>query len=183
MPQAAPKLEPFDPAPFIQAQSGLRTPDRPYGELAVRLFGGRTIRKAVAFASACSREGVSHVVAGLATELTRVGHRATVVDGKTGFDDAPVFAGSTGERSLPLWDRHDVSGCLLVDCGSHEQSLGVLTLARRVDGIVLVVEAGRTSKYQVERAAKLIEEAGGNFLGYVLNKRRYPIPGWLYRLL
>jgi Mrp family chromosome partitioning ATPase len=48
---------------------------------------------------------------------------------------------------------------------------------------VLVVEAGVTNKDQIERAARVIRETGGTLLGCVLNKRRYPIPGWLYRLL
>jgi len=40
----------------------------------------------------------------------------------------------------------------------------------------------RTSKSQIDRAAKLVNETGGKLLGFVLNKRRYPIPRWLYRL-
>jgi capsular exopolysaccharide synthesis family protein len=58
-----------------------------------------------------------------------------------------------------------------------------LLIARQVDGVVVVVEAGKTSR-QVGLAAKLaIERAGGRLLGVVLNKRRYFIPGWLYKHL
>jgi Mrp family chromosome partitioning ATPase len=183
MPQAAPKLEPFAPPVDVQAENGPGAPDRPYAELAFRLLGGRTTRKVIAFASASSREGVSYVVAGLAAELARIGHRATVIDGNTGFDGTSILRAPGAEPALSFYERHETSGCLLVDCGSLEQSLGVLTVARRVDGTVLVVEAGRRSTHQVQRAAKLIEEAGGTFLGCVLNKRCYPIPGWLYRML
>jgi len=183
MPKAALKLEPFTPAPAVRSENGLRTPDRPYAELALRLFGGRTTRKVIAFASANSGEGVSYVVAGLAAELARAGQPATVLDGKVGLDGGAILAVPGGERSLSLYERHDSSGCLLLDCGSLEESLGVLTVASSAEGVVLIVEAGRTPKHQVERVATLIEEAGGNFLGCVLNKRRYPIPGWLYRML
>jgi hypothetical protein len=29
----------------------------------------------------------------------------------------------------------------------------------------------------------MLEQAGGSFLGFVLNQRRYPVPDWLYRRL
>jgi Mrp family chromosome partitioning ATPase len=52
-----------------------------------------------------------------------------------------------------------------------------------VDGVIVVVEAGKTSR-QVARAAKqAIELAGARILGVVLNKRHYFIPGWLYKHL
>jgi capsular exopolysaccharide synthesis family protein len=58
-----------------------------------------------------------------------------------------------------------------------------LLIARQVDGVVVVVEAGKTSR-QVALAAKLaLERAGARLLGVVLNKRRYFIPGWLYKHL
>ena len=56
-------------------------------------------------------------------------------------------------------------------------------LSGQVDGVVLVIEAGRTPRWRIEEARGLIQEAGGRTLGVVLNRRRYPIPGWLYRLL
>ena len=71
----------------------------------------------------------------------------------------------------------------LVDCPSLGVSSDATTLAPIVDGVAIVVEAGRTRRDQIQRAQKLIEQAGGNFLGFVLNQRRYPVPGWLFRKL
>jgi hypothetical protein len=72
---------------------------------------------------------------------------------------------------------------VLIDCPSLRVSADATTLAPIVDGVAVVVEAGRTRREQIHRAQKVIERAGGNFLGFVLNQRSYPVPGWLYRRL
>lgn len=56
-------------------------------------------------------------------------------------------------------------------------------ICSRVDGVLLVLEAGKTRRQVAIRAKKELEEAGGKLLGVVLNKRRYYIPGWVYRRL
>jgi hypothetical protein len=72
---------------------------------------------------------------------------------------------------------------VLVDCPSLKVSSDATTLAPMVDGVAAVVEAGQTRRDQIHRTRNVIEQAGGNFLGFVLNQRRYPVPGWLYRRL
>lgn len=62
----------------------------------------------------------------------------------------------------------------------HPESL---VLSRWADGVILVVEAERTRKRTALWARQQIETAGGNLLGVVLNKRRFHIPDWLYRML
>jgi len=56
-------------------------------------------------------------------------------------------------------------------------------LSSKVDGVVLVAEAGRTRRKVVIKAKKDIKASGGNLLGLVLNKRKYHIPEWLYNRL
>ena len=56
-------------------------------------------------------------------------------------------------------------------------------LCAKVDGVVLVIEAGKTREQVAVRAKKELEEAGGKVLGVVLNKRKYHIPGWIYKRL
>ncbi len=51
----------------------------------------------------------------------------------------------------------------------------------KLDGVVLVVEAGKTKRPVALRAKKIIEDAGGRILGTILNKREYYIPEWLYK--
>jgi protein-tyrosine kinase len=52
-----------------------------------------------------------------------------------------------------------------------------------VDGVVLVVRAGRTSREAVLQAKKRLQLAGARLLGVVLNDRTYPLPEFLYRRL
>jgi len=53
----------------------------------------------------------------------------------------------------------------------------------KVDGVVLVVNAGKTRRQVALRAKKELEEAGGKILGVVLNKRKLRVPAWIYRHL
>jgi protein-tyrosine kinase len=50
-----------------------------------------------------------------------------------------------------------------------------------VDGVVVVVHAGKTKREIVQRALASIASFGGNVLGIVLNRKRYYIPGYIYR--
>jgi hypothetical protein len=72
---------------------------------------------------------------------------------------------------------------IIVDCPSLATHGDALTLAPVVDGTVLVVESGRTTKDQLLRAERSIEFAGGKLIGSILNKRTYPVPEWLYSKL
>ena len=56
-------------------------------------------------------------------------------------------------------------------------------ICNKVDGVVMVVESGKTRKQVALRAKRDIEQAGGTVLGVVLNKRKYHIPKWIYRRL
>jgi protein-tyrosine kinase len=56
-----------------------------------------------------------------------------------------------------------------------------IVLSRKADGVILVVEAGRTRRRAGLWAKQQIEDAGGKILGVVLNKRKFHIPNWLYR--
>ena len=56
-------------------------------------------------------------------------------------------------------------------------------ICSKVDGVVLVVEAGKTREQVATRAKKELEEAGGKVLGMVLNRRKYYIPEWIYKRL
>lgn len=72
---------------------------------------------------------------------------------------------------------------VLIDCRSLRVSAEAAVLSASVDGVAVVVEAGQTRRDEIRNAQRTIENAGGKFLGFVLNKRRYPVPEWLYRRL
>jgi Mrp family chromosome partitioning ATPase len=56
-------------------------------------------------------------------------------------------------------------------------------LAPLVDGVSIVVKAAQTRRGQIQRCQRMMESAGGNFLGFILNQRQYPVPNWLYQRL
>jgi capsular exopolysaccharide synthesis family protein len=56
-------------------------------------------------------------------------------------------------------------------------------LVPRVDGVILVVQAERTSIDDAQRAQRTIEEAGGRLLGAILNRQREYVPARLRKLL
>ncbi|CAN5228072.1 N/A [soil metagenome] len=72
---------------------------------------------------------------------------------------------------------------VLLDCEALKISDIAALFAPAVDGTVIVVEAEKTRKEEVQNALNTIETAKGNLLGCVLNKRRYSIPQWIYSRL
>ena len=58
-----------------------------------------------------------------------------------------------------------------------------MALAGLVDGSILVVEAESTRAPVAAESRRLIEASGGLVIGAVLNRRRFYIPNFLYRLL
>jgi len=56
-------------------------------------------------------------------------------------------------------------------------------LCDKVDAVILVVKHGGTRREVVKRTKDIVVRAGGRILGVVLNRRRYPIPDFLYRRL
>ena len=72
---------------------------------------------------------------------------------------------------------------VLIDCRSPVVSSDAITLAPVIDGVALVVKAAQTRRRQIQHCQEMIASAGGNFLGFVLNQRQYPVPDWLYRRL
>ena len=58
-----------------------------------------------------------------------------------------------------------------------------LSLGKYMDGIILVVEAERTRREVILKAKEILQKEGNPIVGVVLNKRRYHIPGFIYRRL
>ena len=58
-----------------------------------------------------------------------------------------------------------------------------VALAKKVDGVILVVEAEQTRWEVAQSAKERLEDGRVNILGVVLNNRKFHIPGWIYRRL
>jgi capsular exopolysaccharide synthesis family protein len=70
---------------------------------------------------------------------------------------------------------------IIIDCPPVMGDRGSLILPSLCDSIILVVEAGKAKVEVAQRAKALLEERGIDILGVVLNKRKQPIPGFIYR--
>jgi protein-tyrosine kinase len=72
---------------------------------------------------------------------------------------------------------------VLIDSPPITESQEALSLCRKVDGVVLVVEAETTRWPVAVKAKEEIIKNGGNMIGMVFNKRRYYIPKFIYKRL
>jgi Mrp family chromosome partitioning ATPase len=95
----------------------------------------------------------------------------------TDWDSRPEYRATCLEALLSDFDY------VLIDCPATGNSSDATTFASVVDGVAVVVKAGQTRRRQIQRSQQIIESAGGNLLGFVLNQRKYPVPSWLYSRL
>jgi Mrp family chromosome partitioning ATPase len=70
---------------------------------------------------------------------------------------------------------------VLIDSPSFAASPDGIAISRRVDGVVLVLEAEKTRWPVAENLIEQIRKNDGNILGIVFNKRRFHIPEFLYK--
>ena len=84
--------------------------------------------------------------------------------------------------TLTIWKKlKEKFDLILVDSSSDTNTYESISLSANVDGVILVVEAGKTRRQIAENIKKKIQASGGLILGVVLNKRRYYIPACLYK--
>jgi capsular exopolysaccharide synthesis family protein len=82
---------------------------------------------------------------------------------------------------LSLWRRE--YNFVIFDTPPLAEGSAEMGLTQLADGVILVVEAERTRWEVVQRAKEMLTKAQVDILGVVLNKRRFPIPEWLYKTL
>ena len=86
-------------------------------------------------------------------------------------------------RRALLETLRDLFDYLVIDCPAVDASPDVTQLATLVDGVLLVVSAGRTTRHQILQAQQIIENSGGKIEGCCLNRQTSPTPRFLNRLL
>ncbi len=87
--------------------------------------------------------------------------------------DSPHFAPLVKE----LGNQFDL---VVFDLPAADRVSCVFRLAGLLDGVVLVMEAQRTSWEVARRVKEVLHCGGARLLGAVLNKSRDDLPGWLY---
>lgn len=97
--------------------------------------------------------------------------------------DETVSLFSTERFNLLLSSAREIFDYIILDSSPIALFPETRILSAKVDGVILIIEAGKTRRQAALRAKKEIEGSGGVFLGSVLNKRKFYIPKWLYRRL
>ena len=77
-------------------------------------------------------------------------------------------------------ERYEI---ILLDSAPVLRSSHTRLLLPKSDGVIIVVEANETRLRNLEKLVRHLYTEGATLLGSFLNKRRYVIPGWLYRIL
>lgn len=72
---------------------------------------------------------------------------------------------------------------VVIDMPALSETSSAFRLASLCDGVVLVIEAEQLRWEVAQRAKEELVNSNANLLGAVINKRRFPIPAWLYRTL
>jgi succinoglycan biosynthesis transport protein ExoP len=97
---------------------------------------------------------------------------------------AGVAQGQFSSRlSLLLIEGRREFDLIFLDCPSFRASTLAGELDRCVDGYVAVVAAGMARRQNIEQMEAVLQESHAPLLGYVLNRRRYPVPQWLHRMI
>ena len=108
-----------------------------------------------------------------------------------GFDLVTVGSQRGGDIRQPLFhsermrlffrqaaEKYDY---ILVDSSSILEAPETSIIGSYMDGIVLVIHAGKTKREVLKRAMLMVEKLNGKFIGSVLNKKKYHIPEFIYR--
>lgn len=72
---------------------------------------------------------------------------------------------------------------IVLDGNSIYGASDSVLISKIFDGIILTVECEKTKWDVVQQTVKKIEQFNGNILGIVLNKRRYYLPKFIYKLI
>lgn len=72
---------------------------------------------------------------------------------------------------------------VLLDCPSLRSSTLALELAPCVDAYIGVVAANGARKQNIDDLLSQMAASSAPALGYLLNRRHYPVPSWLYKIL
>ena len=92
--------------------------------------------------------------------------------------------GNFAARLCPWLDRaRQEMDLILLDCPSNIESTLGSEVEPCVDGYIAVVSAGQVRKVAVEQLTVHLSDRRVPVLGYLLNRRTYPVPRWLHRLI
>lgn len=104
-----------------------------------------------------------------------------ITSGQPAEEPSRLLNSSRLKEALAEWNR-EYSYVLFDSCPVLNYADAVI-LSHLVDGVVLVVQAGKTRWEVVRRAQDTLNNAKAVVLGVVLNRRQYVIPKLIYKRL
>lgn len=98
-------------------------------------------------------------------------------------DVDPAFIQIHLQRVFPklVEEAAAVYDTVIFDAPAIASSPETAPMCPYVDGVVVVVQAGKTKREIVQRSLDSIARYDGNVLGVILNRKKYYIPGFLYK--
>lgn len=90
---------------------------------------------------------------------------------------------TTPQFDALLWTVRSKFDIVLVDCPPITDSTVGPRLSQMADGVILMVDAGKTRWQVIQNQMREFQMNQGNVLGVILNKRKYYIPNIIYRWL
>ena len=87
------------------------------------------------------------------------------------------------EMELRLTELRDQFDYVLIDSPPASQYADALALGAMTDGVVLVVDSESTHRDAARRTTRNLHAAKVRMIGAILNKRSYPIPHFIYRMM
>ena len=114
-------------------------------------------------------------------QKTRLNNLSVITCGKPCSNPSSVF--ESNSLDFHIEEMKAQADWVLFDSPPINSSDDSITLAGKVDGVVMVVEAEKTRWEVAESAKQRIESGKGTILGVVLNNRHFYIPEWIYKTL
>ena len=99
---------------------------------------------------------------------------------RLGPGERPLLA-LGGDRLQSMLDMLRANHPVIVLDTPPTEAPEAAAVSRYCDGSVLVVAAGRTKQWEIERAKALLERLGGQTVGVVLNREQSVLPRWMGR--
>jgi len=95
----------------------------------------------------------------------------------------PVHLLAQEKLARLLADAADRFDRILIDSSPLMEYPDSIHLASHVDGVIQVVQAGKTRRQVAQEVLRQLEQVQANVIGTVLNRTKYTIPEWLYKYL
>jgi Mrp family chromosome partitioning ATPase len=115
-------------------------------------------------------------------QMVRTGPRLDVIISKRRADRDPDAGGIEDVERFMLKAKEHYDFILIDGPPLHGNSFANL-LAANSDYTVLVVKAHGVRRQVLREAIMQLDRLGANLLGVILNKREFPIPRFIYRML